>query len=152
MVARPEGTAPAAVRLVTELQALPPGSLVPRDWILGRLAAHEPARDAPLPGTAPTVDRTVNDLAALFGKRPSTVRAWIERGDFPGSYKLHGKEWRVPPVALDAFQQAQRARSATPHAGVKADLAAWRSARRSPRGPTTTPSDKAGARPGSPHE
>ncbi len=131
MVAKPEVRAPAAERLVAELQALPPGSLVPRDWILGRLAEQVPARDASLPAT---VDRTVHDLATLFGKRPSTVRAWIERGDFPGSYKLHGKEWRVPPAALDAFQRAQRARSVTPHAGAKPDLAAWRSARPSPRG------------------
>ncbi len=121
----------AAVRLVAELQALPPGSLVPRDWILGRLAEHVPPRDASLPATAPAVDRTVRDLATLFVKRPSTVRAWIERGDFPGSYKLHGKEWRVPPAAFEAFQQAQRARSA--QAGARTDLAAWRSARRSPR-------------------
>jgi helix-turn-helix protein len=134
MVATSEGRQPAAERLVTELKALPPGSLVPRDWILGRLAAQELAQDAALQGESPTVDRTVHDLAALFGKRPSTVRAWIERGDFPGSYKLNGKEWRVPPAALDAFQQAQRARSATPQAGAKTDLAAWRSARRSPRG------------------
>ena len=81
--------------------------------------------------TAPAVDRTVHDLATLFGKRPSTVRAWIERGDFPGSYKLHGKEWRIPPSAFDAFQQAQRARCANPQAEAKADLAAWRTARRS---------------------
>jgi len=121
-------------RLVAELQALPPGSLVPRDWILGRLAEQLPARDPPLPITATAVDRTVHDLATLFGKRPSTVRAWIERGDFPGSYKLHGKEWRVPPTALDAFQHAQRTQSTTPKVGAKTDLAAWRSARRSPRG------------------
>jgi len=125
---------PAVERLVAELQALPPGSLVPRDWILGRLADHPPTPGAPFPGPAPAVDLTVEDLARLFGKRPSTVRAWIERGDFPGSYKLHGKEWRVPPAALDAFQRAQRARSATPHSGAKTDLAAWRSVRRSPRG------------------
>ncbi len=134
MVARPEVSEPAAERLVAELQALPPGSLVPRDWILGRLAVQVPAQDAPLQVTAPAVDRTVHDLATLFGKRPSTVRAWVERGDFPGSYKLHGKQWRVPPAALDAFQRAQRARSATPQAEAKTDLGAWRSARRSPRG------------------
>src|SRR2546428_5260417 len=94
-------------RLVAELQALPSGSLVPRDWVLGRLS-EPPTEAAP---AALTVDLTVDALAALFGKRPSTVRAWIECGDFPGSYKLHGKEWRVPPSAFDAFQQAQRARS-----------------------------------------
>lgn len=133
---RPEVSVPAAERLVVELQALPPGSLVPRDWILGRLAPHMPAPDAPLPRIAPEVDRTVRDLATIFGKRPSTVRAWIERGDFPGSYKLHGKEWRVPPAALDAFQQAQRSCGATPHARARTDLAAWRSARRSRVPPT----------------
>jgi len=131
VVAGPELREPAVERLVAELQALPPGSLVPRDWILGRLADHPPTPGAPFPGPAPAVDLTVEDLARLFGKRPSTVRAWIERGDFPGSYKLHGKEWRVPPSAFDAFQQAQRARSANPQAEAKADLAAWRTARRS---------------------
>ena len=52
MVAWPEAREPAAERLVAELQALPPGSLVPRDWILGRLTEPVPARDAPLPVTA----------------------------------------------------------------------------------------------------
>src|SRR5713101_3766307 len=121
-------------RLVAELKALPSGSLVPRDWVLGRLSEPPTEAATPLLPAALTVDLTVDALAALFGKRPSTVRAWIERGDFPGSYKLHGKEWRVPPPPLDAFQRAQRARSATPHSGAKTDLAAWRSVRRSPRG------------------
>lgn len=140
MVAGPELREPAVERLVAELQALPPGSLVPRDWILSRLADHHPPiPGAPFPGPAPAVDLTVDDLGTLFGKRPSTVRAWIERGDFPGAYKLHGKEWRVPASALDAFQQAQRARSANPQAEAKAGLSAWRAARRSPSGP---PQDK----------
>jgi hypothetical protein len=128
-IARPEVKAPAVERLVAELQALPPGSLVPRDWILGRLADHPSRPGAPPPAPAHAVDLTVSDLATLFGKRPSTVRAWIERGDFPGAYKLHGKEWRVPPSALDAFQQTQRARSANPRAEAKADLSAWRTAK-----------------------
>ena len=135
MVAGPELSEPAVERLVAELQALPPGSLVPRDWILGRLADHPPTPGTPFPVPAPAVDLTVDSLAPLFGKRPSTVRAWIERGDFPGAYKLHGKEWRIPPSALDAFQHTQRSRSVKPHAGVKADLSAWRAIRRSPRGP-----------------
>ena len=87
------------------LQALPRGSLVPVDWVLELLADGQdsPAR----PGT-PAVDLNVADLALLFKKRPSTVRAWIERGDFPGAYKLNGKEWRVPASAVDAFQKAQQ--------------------------------------------
>jgi hypothetical protein len=117
-------------RLVAELQALPPGSLVPRDWMLGRLTEEPSPPSAALPGTATTVDLTVGDLATLFGKRPSTLRGWIERGDFPGAYKLHHREWRVPRSALDAFQQAQRA-GGSPKA--PADLSAWRTRQAPPR-------------------
>src|SRR6059036_1903902 len=108
-----------------------PGTLVPRDWLLEQLS-DTLVQGAP---SASFVDLTIQELATMFGKRPSTVRGWIERGDFPGAYKLHGKEWRVPPSALDAFQQAQRARSANPQAEAKADLSAWRAARRSLTGP-----------------
>jgi len=52
----------------------------------------------------------------------STVRAWVERGDFAGAYKLHGKEWRVPASAVEAFQNGQRRRTAK----SKARLSAWR--------------------------
>jgi transposase len=114
---------------------MPPGTLVPRDWVLEQLPDGSPGVPAVEGPTPPArVDLTIRDVAKLFGKQPSTVRGWIERGDFPGAYKLHGKEWRVPPAGLDAFQRAQRARTATPQAGAKTDLAAWRSARRSQRG------------------
>src|SRR3989454_9198088 len=106
-------------RLVAELQALPPGSLVPRDWVLGRLSEPPTEAATPLLPVALTVDLTVDALAALFGKRPSTVRAWIERGDFPGSYKLHGKEWRGPPSPFPAFLQDQSAPRAHPPAEAK---------------------------------
>lgn len=114
---------------------MPPGSLVPRDWLLEQLSGVSPTPSESHSTPAALVDLTIGDLARLFGKQPSTVRAWVERGDFPGAYKLHGKEWRVPPSALDAFQQTQRAWSAKPHAGVKVDLSAWRAVRRSPDGP-----------------
>jgi len=39
------------------------------------------------------------------------VRAWVERGDFTGAYKLHGKEWRVPISSVEAFQDRQRRRA-----------------------------------------
>src|SRR5712671_1260064 len=114
------------------LAAMPPGTLVPRDWVLERLSEDVPGLPTvETPAPPARVDLTIGDLAQLFGKQPSTVRGWVERGDFPGAYKLHGKEWRVPPSALDAFQQAQRARSANPQAEAKADLSAWRAARRS---------------------
>src|SRR6266576_102699 len=95
------------------LTAMPPGTLVPRDWVLEQLSADIlGARAAVTP-------------AQLFGKQPSTVRAWVERGDFPGAYKLHRKEWRVPVSAVDAFQNRQRRAKSNP------GLSAWRKARQS---------------------
>jgi len=104
------------------LQALPRGSLVPVDWLLELIGDGQ---DAPARNGAPAVDLNVADLALLFKKRPSTVRAWIERGDFPGSYKLNGNEWRVPAAAVEAFQKAQRA------ATDDGDLSDWRRSRTS---------------------
>lgn len=105
------------------LTAMPPGSLVPRDWLLEQLSSVSPATSE----SPALVDLTIGDLAGLFGKRPSTVRAWVERGDFPGAYKLHGKEWRIPVSAVEAFQHRQRQRAA-PGSG----LSAWRSVAQSP--------------------
>src|SRR6059036_287508 len=97
-----------------------PGTLVPRDWLLEQLS-DTLVQGAP---SASFVDLTIQELATMFGKRPSTVRAWVERGDFPGAYKLHGKEWRVPPSAVEAFQDAQRQRPRS-----TAQLSAWRISR-----------------------
>ena len=112
----------SATTLRERLQALPRGSLVPVDWVL-ELLGDGPTGRPGAPG--PVVDLNVPDLAFLFKKKPSTVRAWIERGDFPGAYKLNGKEWRVPAAAVEAFQKAQQA------AGDDGDLAAWRRSRSS---------------------
>lgn len=101
-----------------QLQALPRGSLVPVDWVLELLSD---GRDGPARLGAPAVDLNVADLALLFKKKPSTVRAWIERGDFPGAYKLQQKEWRVPRSAVDAFQATQARGTDTPQG-----LGAWR--------------------------
>src|SRR5712691_11704859 len=108
---------PPLERLRTALAAMPPGTLVPRDWLLEQLGTSPEASQSPA-----LIDLTIGDLARLFGKRPSTVRAWVERGDFPGAYKLHGKEWRVPVSAVETFQNRQRR-------GVKSEprLSAWRS-------------------------
>ncbi len=98
---------------------MPSGTLVPRDWVLEQLSGVSPT---PSESPAP-IDLTIGDLGRLFSKRPSTVRGWVERGDFPGAYKLHGKEWRVPASALETFQKRQR--------GGKSDaaLSAWRAVR-----------------------
>ena len=106
------------------LAAMPPGALVPRDWVLERLSRDIPAASAAVTPAPPArVDLTIRDLAQLFGKRPSTVRPWVARGDFPGAYKLHGKEWRVPASAVEAFQNRQRRAKSDP------GLSAWRKVR-----------------------
>ena len=105
---------------------MPPGTLVPRDWVLDQLSDGVPAvPPAVTPALPARVDLTIRDLAEMFGKQPSTVRAWVERGDFPGAYKLHGKEWRVPVSSVEAFQKGQR--RATSDRG----LSAWRKVKRS---------------------
>jgi len=107
---------------------MPPGTLVPRDWLVEQLANGAGRQSHSDSAAAPgATDLTIADLAQLFGKRPSTVRAWVERGDFPGAYKLHGKEWRVPPSSVEAFRDRQRHRT-----GRASGLSAWRSVARSP--------------------
>ena len=91
---------PQLESLRTALAAMPPGALVPRDWLLEQLSDPPPATSEASSTPSPLVDLTIGGLGRLFGKRPSTVRAWVERGDFPGAYKLHGKEWRVPASAV----------------------------------------------------
>ncbi|MGH2627307.1 MAG: helix-turn-helix domain-containing protein, partial [Anaerolineales bacterium] len=108
------------------IAAMPPGSLVPRDWLLEQLADSSPgALGSTAPAPSSLADLTIRDLARLFGKRPSTVRAWVERGDFPSAYKLHGKEWRVPASSVQLFQNRQRRAKSDPR------LSAWRRVRRS---------------------
>jgi len=111
-----------------EVSAMPPGALLPRDWLLSRLS-DRPAAAGGEPGGVAVVDLSIADLARVFGKRPSTVRGWVERGQFPGAYKLHGKEWRVPRSAVAAFQDMQRAKPARA-TKARSPLAEWRTVRR----------------------
>jgi len=114
---------PPLETLQKALATMPAGTLVPRDWVLEQLSdclPSVPAMETPAPRAF--LDLTIRDLAKLFGKQPSTVRAWVERGDFPGAYKLQGKEWRVPASAVEAFQNAQRRRTVK----SEARLSAWR--------------------------
>lgn len=101
---------------------MPPGTLVPRDWLveqLGNGSRQLPASASPT--ALGSTDLTITGLAEVFGKRPSTVRAWVERGDFPGAYKLNGREWRVPLSAVEGFRNDQRRLNG---------LSAWRAVRR----------------------
>ena len=112
------------------MAAMPPGALVPRDWLLEQLTGLSGPQGLPAPAPPTLVDLTIRDLAQAFGKRPSTVRAWVERGDFPGAYKLHDKEWRVPTSAVEAFQDRQRMRAGPRRCTESAPrLSQWRSLR-----------------------
>lgn len=86
-------------------ERLPPGAgiVLPREVILELVGAP---REAPTPEL--DVDLTVAGVAEKLGRRPSTVRAWCERGELPGAYKLRGREWRIPRSALEAFLDSQR--------------------------------------------
>ncbi len=113
-----------------------------------------PVMETPAPCPAPDT-YTVATLAALLHRSPSTVRAWVEAGLFPGAYKLPGDPrraaWRVPASAVEAFAARGRAASSPdapgraisapvaprhrPHLAcdVEApDLGAWRKVREAP--------------------
>lgn len=114
------------------LEAMPPGTLVPRDWLLTRIPQSAAAGGVDAVTPRGLVDLGVPDLARLFGRRPSTVRAWLERGDLPGAYKLFGREWRAPQSAVEAFLQSQRSSSPTAPSKATTDLSTWRSVKRRP--------------------
>jgi excisionase family DNA binding protein len=82
--------------------ALPPGHPItlPREWLLDLLdGAAVPSSTLP--------DLTVVEVAERYGRKPATVRGWICTGQLR-AYKFQGRELRVPPDALEAFEAAQR--------------------------------------------
>jgi hypothetical protein len=113
-------------------EALPPGSVVPvpREALLELVAASAQGPGTDRDHVVPPVDLTVMDVALRYGRHASTVRAWLERGLFPGAYRLHHREWRVPRTALVAFET--HARESSPSTAARKEkavnLAAWRTA------------------------
>ena len=92
--------------LRTLAAGLPPGASVTLsgDWLREQLAA---TAGPSVP--APADDQSIVQLAVRFGRAPSTVRAWLEAGRFPGAYKLRGRDWRVPPAGVASFLESERA-------------------------------------------
>lgn len=117
---------------MTDLRALlvglPPGTLIPASWVLEQL------EESPGAALTPTGDLTVDQLSSHFGMAQSTVRTWLERGDFPGAYKLSGRAWRIPAAALVTFQAGQQdagpmpepSTAPTPRRRSRSNLGAWR--------------------------
>lgn len=111
----------AGLRAVAE--ALPAGSAlpVPREILLELLAARGEATMAT--GVA---DPTVEVVADRYGRATSTVRGWCEAGRFPGAYKLHDREWRIPQAAIETFDATQRERQAGCRRAPVQSLGDWR--------------------------
>jgi hypothetical protein len=122
-------TPEAAAGLRALAEALPVGAAVPvpREWVLELLAAGVSTAAAAAP-----MDPTVEAVASRYGRAPSTVRGWCEAGRFPGAYKLHDREWRIPSAAIEAFDAVQRERPAGRRGGGVRSLDDWRRASRRP--------------------
>lgn len=78
---------------------------VPAKWVAGLLG--DQAATSQQDAAAHAIDLTVTQVAERFGRSASTIRTCLERGELPGSYRNHGREWRVPPAAIEAMQAAQ---------------------------------------------
>lgn len=107
---------------VTELlEALPDNALVPVSWVREQLGAQ----GGDLSGL-----RSVAQVASRLSRRPSTVRGWCERGRFSGAFKLNGRDWRIPVMAVEAFIAGHHA-SQVSHPVVRSrkaapDLSTWK--------------------------
>ena len=124
-------TREALIALQALAEALPVGQAVPvpREWLL-ELLVGMPVEDAA--GHAPAVDLTCHQVADALGRDASTVRAWAARGEFPGAYRLNGREWRIPAESLRAWQEGQRQRPSKSAASIRPGgrrlaLSSWRS-------------------------
>jgi Helix-turn-helix domain len=116
----------AGLRALAE--ALPAGTAVPvpRELLLELLGSNGAAVQT---SATPPADLTVADLCREFTRKPSAVRAWLERGDFPGAYKLQGRDWRVPAAGVEAYRSRQQQGGKQAPAPGARDPGAWRRVR-----------------------
>jgi len=105
---------------------MPPGSSVTLavDWLRG-LLEEEANRE----GDEPAQLLTLAEVAAHVGRAESTVRTWCNGGKLPGSFRLNGRDWRVPAETLSTWLEGQSKAEQTPK-GIpshrEASLASWR--------------------------
>lgn len=109
--------------LLEQLRAMPPGSLVPANWVVEQL------KDSRSAEPAGCQDPTVQQLADELGRSPSTVRGWIGQNTFPNAYRLNHREWRVPrgdvAAYLDRQRPADREQTKLGNRRAEADLRSW---------------------------
>lgn len=107
---------------LTQLRALPREALVPAGWVLDLLG-----REAVADSDGPDLGLTVQEVAQLTGRAPSTVRVWAGSGRLPGAYRLQGREWRIPRSALRALAEGGGAAESGPDLKPPpGGLRAWR--------------------------
>ncbi len=95
------------------LSQLPPEAQVPAGWVLEQLDGADE-------------DLTLEQAAERVGRAVSTVRGWANRGQLEGAYKLRGRDWRIPVVALQTFLDGERTRTPTVRSRGPVDLGSWR--------------------------
>lgn len=95
--------------LLAQLEAMPPGALVPAAWLAEQLAALTPpmATDPEVYGVA--------QLAGRWGRSASAIRALLESGALADAWKQGGKAWRVP-LARVLRHETKMAALVTPRA------------------------------------
>ena len=149
---RREATMPLRARIAALVAAAPAGATVPVAWLAELLALDAAEANGGDAGHARhggsaadvTVDLTVPQLAERFERGESTIRGWLAAGAFPGAYRLHGREWRIPAAAVEAMQRAAAAEAERgdgadaagqdQRASATPDLGEWR--KHLPRPPT----------------
>ena len=89
--------------LALAVEGVPDGGSVtlPVTWLRERLRLDGPEENV-------VVDLTVEQAAKKLGRSPSTVRNWLAAEEIPGAYRFKGREWRIPPSALERFLDKQR--------------------------------------------
>ena len=96
-----------AERLLALADALPAGGAVTLDRDALRRLAGVVVETAAEPDDL-VVDLTVGEVGEALGRSASTVRGWCARGELPGSYRLNGREWRVPKASIGRWAGASR--------------------------------------------
>jgi hypothetical protein len=123
----PEGA--AALRILASAWPVGIPVPIPREWLLELL---EDLPSAAVRSDPEPADLTVAEVAARYGRSPSTVRGWIVRGALTGVYKFQNREIRIPLAALATFEANQRTvetpRPAAPHRASRVDWTAYKRA------------------------